>query len=226
MNRVEELIEELNHHHLDKTEKPISALVEMGEEISEYILEHLKHEKRDVVVANLLKTIGKIRKKESIPLLFEYYRQSDNELVRGFAINALEEIGDYSVLPQILQGLEYEQMDGVREQMISLIAKLAVKHPIEVLIENLYDEEFFVREYAAESIYYISKDIIDILFRFLEAKTTIGEKIEIIEVLRTVMVAGQHAILKLQSMTDHKDERIKNSVENALKEINDVTSTK
>lgn len=218
MKNVDNLIEKLNDNYIDRAEEPIRLLAEMGNAIYPDILDRLKHEKRDRVVAHLLRVIGRIKGKDAIPLLLDYFYYSDMGFVRQYAVKALEEIGDYAIVAGMIQALEHEKMHWVREQIIHLIGELTVKRPIETLIENLSIEEGFVQEAAADAIYFIHKQITDLLLTRLEHSSNPVEKGELIEVLR--MIKSRRAIPILQSMADDADKSIRVRIAFALKEIN------
>jgi HEAT repeat protein len=219
MNSVTELIDDLNNNNFDQAEEPVKRLIEMGDEISDHILEHLKHEKREFVIANLLRVIGGIGNKNSVPLLLRYYRTSNSSIVRMFSIRTLGEIGDYSVVPEVIQALEHEKVNNIREQLIAAIAELTTKQPVDVLIKSLFEEDSFVREAAAGAIYYICTKPIDTLISNLKQATTSDQKVELIEVLR--MVKSSKAIPLLQSMSNDDEEIVRVAIEYALKEIED-----
>ena len=216
MKLAQELIEQLDNNNLYQ-EETINTLSKM--DVGNCILAHLKVEKREFVIANLLRVIGKIGDRKSVPLLLEYYKNSNSNIVRMASIYALEELDDYSVVPIVLKALKDEKVDNVREQMISLIAELTTKQPIEMLIENLQADDSFVREAAAGAIYYICKRPVDILLNNLEEATTSDQKVELIDVLR--MIKSRRAIPLLQSMLNDEEKAVRITVEFALKEIED-----
>ena len=224
MDKVQELIEQLDNNKFVQIESVIHSLSMMEEDISVYIHEFLKNEKREYVIANLLTVLGKIGDKKSVSLLLQYYKGSDSVVIRRASIKGLADIGDYAIMPYILEALETEKVDIVREELISAIGLLAIAQPLDMLVKNLSAEDSFVREAAAGSIYYLSKHIVDVLLIHLNQANTTDMQVELIEVLR--MIRSRRAIPILETMLTDEEKVIRVSAEWALREINEENSSK
>ena len=224
MQKIKKLIEKLNTNDLSKMEEPMNTLAEMQDEVRAYLMNHLRYEDRESVIAGLLVVIGRIDGEKSISTMLNYYNNSEYTLVRKYSVRALAEIGDYSVILKMLNALENENESSVQEEIISLIAKLTVKHPLEVLIKSLYAEDSFVQEAAGGAIYYIHKQITDTLLDKLENATTVIEKVELIEVLR--MIESKRAIPLLESLVKSDEKIVRAVAKSAIDRIQNPSVSK
>jgi HEAT repeat protein len=146
--KINELIENLEHSDKEAQDKSAKALVEIGDPAVEILIEYLRYrEEKSTVHIRVANILSKIGTKKVVDLLLEKLMDY-NWRVRTAAAMAIKEIGDSRVIDPLLQILFKDERRDNREYAEVVLGEIG-EPVVEQLIQALKDEEPDIRVRAA-----------------------------------------------------------------------------
>jgi len=146
--KINELIENLEHSDKEAQDKSAKALVEIGDPAVELLIEYLRYrEEKSTVHIGVANILSKIGTKKVVDLLLEKLMDY-NWRVRTAAAMAIKEIGDSRVIDPLLQILFKDERRDNREYAEVALGEIG-EPVVEQLIRALKDEEPDIRVRAA-----------------------------------------------------------------------------
>lgn len=147
MNHVDELITTLTHPDRRSAERAKSALLSVGDEAVEPLLEAL-------ALADakgcwkILPILGKLRDPRAVPAVSKHLR-SDHGLIRTAAAECLGEIGDPQATIPLLAALQETRADEAPTWIVQALGQLADPRAVDALLAVMQETDLPSTRYTA-----------------------------------------------------------------------------
>jgi HEAT repeat protein len=103
-------------------------------------------------VESMLDEIGELRLEEAIPLLIEYLRSTESNLLRNSIAITLSDIGNEQAVEPLIDMINHPKTLGARGTLLSALRPFDCSPHLETLIYHLITGNFEVQFYAYELI--------------------------------------------------------------------------
>lgn len=96
-------------------------------------------------VENMLEEIGRNKLKDAIPLLIEYLKSTENNILRNSIAITLSDIGDEQAVEPLLDMINHPKTLGARGTLLSALKPFDCSQHLETLIYHLIKGNFEVQ---------------------------------------------------------------------------------
>lgn len=165
-----------------------------------------------------VRSLGKIKSKDSIPYLEELL-QDNNQNLQIAAVTALGKIGDPGAVDSLTHLLEYEKWQ-VRKEVVDALVETGDSGAVGPLISLLGDENYRVRQCAADGLGKLGDQrAVEPLIKALEIERE--REVRVAEVRALGELGGPEAIEGLRRVSTDMEEywNVRNTAEELLKKI-------
>lgn len=152
------LVQALNDKDDDVRTHAAMALGQIGSKVAiDPLVLVLQNDQSDFVVSSAAEALIKIDRESSISIFLDSLN-SDNEITRHNAADALGSIGSIIAVKPLLTVLKNDQQRDVRDSAVKALGKIGSEEAILGIKEALQDKDNYVRESAAWALSELSID--------------------------------------------------------------------
>jgi HEAT repeat protein len=113
------------------------------------------------IVESMLEDIGKNKVKEAIPLLIEYLKSTENNILRNSIALTLSDIGSEEAVEPLIDMINHPKTLGVRGTLIYALKPFDCSGHLETLVFHLITGNFEVQAEAYQLIETINSEVSD-----------------------------------------------------------------